>query len=254
VLSIRLIYETVVGSVDAARTNGSELVNLERETGSVRGLARALRFSTHADRLLGNYDSALAKVHEALDISERHHLVGESASAADIIAEIQLDREDLAAASIALTRAETLALRVGARYALSSLAFNAARYALLAGDPDRAARCIEPYSAHHRFDPIARQRMLYLSILARVNVARGNRQKLSELATPLRDALDLRRSTAPHDFHVASYALLIDALGDREGAIAYVNDFITRSRRDLTRPSRALQAIVGGPTQSSQAI
>jgi len=240
-LSVRLIYESVLGSLDRARECGAQLVALEREAGSVRGLARALRFSCQPHRMLGEFEAALAAVSEALELSERHHLVGEAASAADIILTIHLEREDLGAARPWIARSEALASRVGARYAHASLAINQAIYALLLGDPTSAMGCIEPHAKNHLTDPVIRQRMLYLSILARIFVARADSERLVELAPSLKFALDVRRSTAAHDFHVASYAHALEALGNRRGAVEYVKEFVGDGRRDRTRPSVELQ-------------
>jgi tetratricopeptide (TPR) repeat protein len=240
-LSVRLIYESVLGSLDRARECGAQLVALEREAGSVRGLARALRFSCQPHRMLGEFEAALSAVSEALELSERHHLVGEAASAADIILTIHLEREDLGAASSWIARSEMLASRVGARYARASHATNQALYALLIRDPVGAMRCVEPYAKNHLTDPIIRQRMLYLSILARVFVAQADRERLGELAPSLKSALDVRRSTGAHDFHVASYAHALEALGNRRGAVEYVKEFVGDGRRDRTRPSVELQ-------------
>jgi DNA-binding SARP family transcriptional activator/tetratricopeptide (TPR) repeat protein len=243
-LSIRLIYETILGSPEVARDCGAQLVGLERESGSVRGLVRALRYSSHAYRLLGDYRDALASVEEALELAEHHHLVGDAAAAADIVAAIHLDREDLRSAERAIVRLESLAAKVGAKYALASTAYTRGIYALLVGDPTQAARCIEPYSANHLLDPIVRQRMLYLSILARVEVESGNRERLIAIVPLLREALGLRRSTAPHDFHVVSYLMSLEALGRRDAAVAYASEFVSVARRDRTRPLGTLASFL----------
>ncbi len=244
-LSVRVIYETILGSPEAAREQGAQLVGLERETGSVRGLVRALRFSSHAHRLLGDYGSALASVEEALELAEHHRLVGDAAAAADIVAAIHLDREDLKSAEAAIVRLEALAAKVGARYALASTAYTRGIYALLVGDPTLAAQCIEPYSASHLLDPIVRQRMLYLSILARVEVENGNREQLiGARSGRCRTALELRRSTAPHDFHVVSYLMSLEALGRRDAAVAYATEFVSSARRDRTKPLGTLASFL----------
>lgn len=233
-LGIRLIYEAILGSVDRAAECGTRYVSCEREAGSVRGLTRALLFSCHPYRMLGDSDRAFAAVREALEIAERHNLVGEAASAADIALTIHLEREDAAAALPWIARARSLASRVGARYALASHATNEAIHALLVGEPEVAMRLIEPYVANHLADPIIRQRMLYLSILTRVFIARRDHERLRELVPPLKAALALRRSTGIHDFHVASCALALAELGDRGSAIAYVTTFVRGDKRDRT--------------------
>jgi len=245
-LSVRLIYEAVQGSLDRARDCGTRLVALEREAGSVRGLARALRFSCHPLRMLGEFAEALAAVSEALELAERHHLVGEAASAADILLSIHLEREDLEAARVWIERSAALAPRVGARYARVGLAINQAIYAIYLLDPEGAMRCVEPYANNHLSDPVVRQKMLYLSILARTYVARDDRTRLVELAPALRAALDLRGSTGPHDFHVASYARTLEALGNRGAAVDYVATFVSATRRDRTPPSAELQLFLRG--------
>jgi hypothetical protein len=191
--------------------------------------------------MLGEFEAALAAVSEALELAERHRLVGEAASAADIILTIHLEREDLGAASPWIARYETLASRVGARYARASLAIHQAIYALLLGDPAGAMGCIELHAKNHLTDPVIPQQMLYLSILARVFVARADSERLVELAPSLKFALDVRRSTGAHDFHVASYAHTLEALGNKRGAVEYVKEFVGDGRRDRTRPSVELQ-------------
>ena len=92
-VSVRLIYDSILGSVDRANEWGTQLVTLERDAGSVRGLARALRFSCYSDRMLGEFGRALASASEALELAERHKLVGEAASAADVFVSVHLHTE-----------------------------------------------------------------------------------------------------------------------------------------------------------------
>src|ERR1035437_8338704 len=214
-LSVRLIYESVRGSLDQARECGAQLVTLEREAGSVCGLARALRFSCYAHRMPGAVDVALAASNEALELAERHNLVGEAASAADVILSIHLEQKHLPAARSWIVRSEKLASRVGARYARVSLAINQATHALLLGDSADAMRFIEPHAKNHLQDPVIRQRMFCLSILARIFVARADLGCLADLTPSLKSALDLRRSTGAHDFQLASCAYALEALGNR---------------------------------------
>jgi DNA-binding SARP family transcriptional activator len=231
-LGVRLIYECILGSVDRAAEYGARYVACERAAGSVRALTRALLFSCHPHRMLGDRDRVLAAVREVLEISERHNLVGEAASAADIALTLHLERADAVGARPWIALAQALASKVGARYAMASHATNEAIYAILVGEPELAMRCIEPYMANHLADPIIRQRMLYLSILARVFVARHDHERLRELVPALEPALALRRSTGVHDFHVASYAQALAELGDRNSADAYVRKFVRFDKRD----------------------
>ncbi len=249
-LSVRLIYETIIGSLDDAHELGAQLVTLQRDAGSVRGLARALRFSCHPHRLLGNFDEATSAVKESLELAERHQLVGEAASSADVLLSIHLESGDLVAAGHWITRSEALARRIGARYALASIAISQAIYALHLSDVAEAMSLIEPYVETHLTDPAIRQRMLFLSILARVCVSTRDTTRLAQIAPLLESALDLRRTTGPHDFHVASYALALESLGDRRAASEYVAQFTREHRRDRTRPSVELQRFLLVPQSS----
>lgn len=240
VLAVQLVFHTVLGSLDSAFDRGAELVALERNAGSVRGLAQALRFSTHSLRMLGKFHSALTAAREALDLAERHNLVGEAASAADTILSIHLEREDIGAASAWIARSEALAPRVGAKYPSVSLAINRAMFSLLSAKPEAAMRYIEPYSHNRLTDPVIRQRMLVLSILVRIAALRGEPSTLRELTPALAEALALRRSTGAHDFHVASYAHGLTALGREQAARDYVAAFLSGGRRDRTEPSKEL--------------
>ncbi|MGH7653152.1 MAG: ATP-binding protein [Gemmatimonadaceae bacterium] len=243
-LSVRLIYEATQGRLDVASDCGAELIALERAAGSVRGLARALCFSCHSHRMLGEFDRALAAAGEALELAERHKLVGEASSAADIVLSVHLHTENLAAAGHWIARSHGLAQRVGARYAAAGLAFNQAIYHLMADDPVRATECIAPYAENHFTDPVVRQRMLTLSILARLSIASDDLSRLRDLAPLLDNSLRLRRSTGPHDFHVGSYARSLAALGGAAAAVEYVKSFVEFSRRDRTHPSAELQTFL----------
>ena len=243
-LGVSLIYESILGSLDRARDIGAEIIALERQHGSVRRLARALRFSCHALRMLGEFGSAITAATEALELAERHHLAGDAASAADIILTAHIDGSNLAAAKQWITRLEALAIKVGARYPVVSLTLSKAICALHAGDADGAMQCIAPLLGQHDADPILRQRMLYQSILARVYVARRDRVALATLAPSLKLALDERRSTDTMDFHVASYALLLESLGNRNDATAYVADYVSVGRRSRMRLTAELDAFL----------
>jgi hypothetical protein len=243
-LAVRLIYETISGSLERATECAMALVELERELGSVRGLARALRYSCLPSRMNGSSELALAAATEALELAEHHGLVGDAAAAADIIVSIHLERQDADAAAIWIPRCESVASRVGARYALASLAINRAIHAHLTGDAESAMRYAGPDISKHFLDPAIRQRMLYLSVHARVLVAHADRNGLLEIAPMLAAALQLRRSTGAHDFHVASYAFALRALGESRAARDYVADFVALGRRDRTNPSDELQRIL----------
>jgi DNA-binding SARP family transcriptional activator len=243
-LSVRLIYDTVLGSLTGANESAQQLVALERDTGSVRGLARALRFASYPLRLLGHFQSALASLTEALELAEHHHLVGDASSISDIILTIHVQREDLRAACSWVPRCAALASQVNAPYALASLAINRAIISLLMGEPETAISLIEPYIENGLSDPLVRQRLLYLSVLARVYAARRDRDHLVDLIASLEGALALRRSTGPHDFHVASYAQALIVLEKPAAARAYVKEFVARDRRDQTQPSSELRSFL----------
>jgi hypothetical protein len=114
----------------------------------------------------------------------------------------------------------------------------------MAEDPVRATECIAPYAENHFTDPVVRQRMLTLSILARLSIASNDLSRLRDLTPLLEHSLRLRRSTGPHDFHVGSYARSLAALGDAAAAVEYVKAFVGFSRRDRTHPSAELQRLL----------
>jgi hypothetical protein len=240
-LSVRLVFETVLGSLEKAVEFGTQVVAIEREAGSVRGLARALCWYCHAARMTPDYLGGIRSAQEALELAERHGLVGEAATAIDMIVTVHVEREDLDAARAWIARSEALASRVGAPFALASLAVNRAIVALMSRDHERAMTYIQPFATNLLGDPLIRQRMLYLSILARIYVARADHENLALIIPSLRDALALRRSTGAHDFHVASYAQALEVLEGERSAKNYVARFVTGERRDLTRPSAEIR-------------
>ncbi len=233
VLSVRLIHASTMASLEEAQVFGTQLISLEREAGSVRGLIRALRFASYPFRVLADYPSALGFLSEALEMAESHHLVGEAASAADLIQTIHIEREDICAAELWMERSAALAARVNARYARSSVAINRAILALLHGDHRSASSIIEPCIDKTLYEnPLVRQRMRYLAILARIHIAEGDRTRLDAVAEALGKALELRRSTGPHDFEVASYAFALTVIEGPTAAESYVRRFVSQSRRN----------------------
>jgi hypothetical protein len=168
---------------------------------------------------------------EALEVAERHNLVGEACSAADLILSIHIEREDLSSAGSWVARAETLAARVNARYARASIAINKSIMFLLDGDPSSAHRAIAPFAEGWDSDPLVRQRLLYLSILARVATARGDHRQIRELTPALKAALRMRQSSGAYDFHVVSYAQALSAVGETQAATDFVAQYVTKARR-----------------------
>lgn len=243
-LGARLIYETILGSLDEARERGLELILLERATGSVKGLARALRFASHSTRMLGHFAEALAMSVEALELAEKHSLAGDAASAADLILSGYLERSDVDAAALWLPRSIALASKVKVSYSPASLAINRAIFELMTGNHERAMRNVQPYEEKFKTDPVIRQRMLYLSIVSRVYVARSDWACLKSVARAFKETLDLRRSTGQHDFHVASYAHTLECLEGRRAAEEYVAHFLSEDRRDRTPPSAEIRKFI----------
>ena len=149
ILAIETIFHTEIGSLDAALVAAVSLISIEREMGSVRGLSRALRFAAHPLRCLGEFDGAIAMLREALELAEKLHLVEDACSAADMIAAIHVERNDVVAAECWLVRAEGFANRIGAQYARKSLQSLRAMLALASNEPERVESFLETDS----FDP-----------------------------------------------------------------------------------------------------
>jgi tetratricopeptide (TPR) repeat protein len=254
VLAVRIIHGTVLGSLDTARECALDLIGLERAAGSIRGLALALRFAPYPLRALGRFDEAIAAASEAFELADAHRLMGELVSAADAILTIHLEREDLASALTWIHRCEAITPQVATRYPQTGFAINQAIYWLLVGEPSKARSSIEQFSRGHRSDPLVRQRMLILSILTRIAVAQDDLRGLEDLLPRLKIALDLRRSTGAHDFHVGSYALALRRIGSEREASEYVEGFLSTGRRNRTPVSDDLLCFLrpgGADTQAT---
>lgn len=242
-LGVKTVFHTEVGSLLTARGVAEELVALERETGSVRGLSRALRFYCYPLRCLGDFEHALVIAREGLDLARRHQLIGDAAFAAEMVVTVHLEREDIDRAAASCAEAEHWAERVRANYPAAAQNINQAIIALARGDPATALARVNPDPQYHRRDPVVRQRLLHLSILSRARAARGESELLPSLLTSLREGLDQTWSTGRQDYLIASYSIALVAMGRTDDATSYVTDYVQHARRDRSPLSRELRGL-----------
>jgi len=240
VLTVETIYHTEVGSLDSAMIAAEERIAFEHETGSVRGLARALRHSSYPLRCLGEFDEAFARTKRALDLAEEHQLVGEAAHALDSLVTICLEREDPESARSWLPRAEAWAKRVGATGTQNSQTANKAIIALAAGDLETASSLIPDDVERYSRNPQVRQRIKLLSILARLFAGTRQLSRLETTLAPLRSALALTLTMGRQDYVVASYAVGAEATSGWEEASKYVQAYVSTARRDRSPVAQEL--------------
>jgi DNA-binding SARP family transcriptional activator/tetratricopeptide (TPR) repeat protein len=250
-LSVATIYHTELGSLDAAAESAEGLIAIERELGSVGGLALALRFAVNPFRYLGKSERALLLAHEALDVAERHHMFADAAYTSDVLFALFLERDDVLAARAWLDHAERLAKQSGAPYVRDSLNDGRAVLALDEGDLDGAEDLMGNDVARLARVPTVRPRLLKLSVLTRLFAARGRRDRLADTVKLVRQGLDLAGMTGRYDYIVASYAVGLSALGSGSEARSYVRDYVCAVRRERTKPGRELRAYLDAPPRES---
>lgn len=230
VLSVAAIFHTEVGSLDHALDCTQRLVSLHETMGPVRGLTRALRFAAYPLRCFGDFDGARILLERALELAETQQLVEDAGMAADMLATIHFERNDLPSAEQWIDRAELWAKRVDAPFPGRSLNLERARIALALGEPGRAAALIE--SPQPSLDPMVRQRLLHLSVLVRIFVQRKDCANLGQPLDDLRSGLELTLSSSRQDYFVESLALGLSAMDRRNEACGFVNNYLRYNRRD----------------------
>ena len=243
-LSVRMIYHTEAGDLDIALASAQSLIGVERERGSVRGLARALRFASYPLRCLGDYSTAMALLREALELAERHLLVGDAASASDSIVNLCLEQDDIPAAQRWVMRAKGWSSLVRARYARTSLSINDALIALATGNHEAVESLIDVDLDSHSRDPVIRQKMLNLSVLVRLFTQKGEISRLGIACEMLGDVLGRASTIGRLDYVVGSYAAGLVALGSSAAAVDFVRRYLSDRRRDRSTPSSYLARFV----------
>jgi DNA-binding SARP family transcriptional activator/tetratricopeptide (TPR) repeat protein len=241
-LGVATIYHTELGSLDAAAEFAERRIAIERELGSVSGLARALGFAVVPFRYLGEFERAMHLARESLDLLERHHIFGSTAYAADVLSGLFLERDDVPAAREWLDHAERLASRAGAPYMRDSLNIARAVFSLGDGDLHAAEALMGDDVAHYAQLPTVRERLLKLSVLTRLFASRIRRDGLEDAVRLVRQGLDLAGMTGRYDYIVASYAVGLSALGSASEARSYVRNYCCSIRRERSKPGRELQA------------
>ena len=230
ILAVETVFHTDLGSLARGAKNAEELVATERRTGSIRGLARALRYLTLPLRLAANFRDATEAATESFELAVRHRIAEDAAAAADSQASTQFDSGDLTGASTWLDRAEPWVRRVSARYARTSANITRAMIAIESGQAQEAELYLSTDIHSASADPIIRLRMFHLSILARIAVARQDHSMARACMTPLRDALTHARTFRRNQYFVASLAIATALTESPATGATVIDDFFDRSR------------------------
>jgi hypothetical protein len=170
-------------------------------------------------------------------------LIEDACTAADMLVTIHVERNDLPTARTWLERAELWAQQVGAQYSRNSLNAERAIMALTTGAPGDAAEFVQMDVDRVLRDPLVRQRVMNLAILARLLVALRRNDALERILEGLRDGLARIRNTPRHDYFVASVGLTLGALGRRREAIDYVRRYVAHSRTNRCDLSAEMAAM-----------
>ncbi len=242
-LMTKMVYHTEAGDLSIAVAAAEALIASERERGSVRGLARALRYSSYALRCLGEFDRALQALREALDLAEEHGLIGDAASASDSIVNLYLEQENIPAAKRWVVRARHWSAQVHAKFARTSPSINDAMIALATRHVVDVESLVDTDIAKHRRDPVLRQKLLNLSVLTRLFAGLGDIDRLITAVELLGENLGLAQTIGRIDFIVESYALGLTKLGKTKVAVDFVRNYLGGSRRDHSTPCARLAAL-----------
>ncbi|HVY66255.1 MAG TPA: AAA family ATPase [Gammaproteobacteria bacterium] len=228
---VDIIYETELGSLTAAVTLASELVEQRRRDGRPEELTRALRFACYPCRSAGDLDRALALSTEAHRIAAQHQLAEQAAHSADICATIELDRRHFETAEAWLDKSEAWAQRISLTYLRRSQGFLRAHLALSRSDHDAAAQLIEELAAGGPATT-AREALESMSLQCRIHAIAGRLDQLRESATRLGVALERSRCFFRQDPYVSAYVMALTVLGDRAAAGEYARRYRDEWRRD----------------------
>ncbi len=241
--TVELIFHTELGDLTVAKQAGEELVRLQRERGSLRGLAQALRFASYPLRVLGEYAEACRLVRESVELAEQHLLIGEAANSSDVLASISCEAGMLPAAATWHDRAVRWAERVGARYPRFGLHLLNAQLSLAGGPCCLAVEMLSEEPDTYSRDPIIRQRVYALAVLAASYRLAGNFAKLKLTLELIAPSLALSISSGRQDFFVTQYCLGLAATGEDADARLFAAKYLRSLRRDRSAPPSDLVAL-----------
>ena len=243
VLAVETVFHTDLGSVDAAIRASADLVETERTSGAIRGLIRALRYSTVPLRIVGDFQDAIAAGCESYELAVKHHLAEDAAGGADIVATMLFEYGELDAARTWLDRAEPWVRRVDGSYARTSLDIARSMIALELGNIDAAIACSPVDLQAIARNPIIRNRMFHLSIMARVCIAQNDHDRLRVCVGLLRNTLERARPFRRNAYFVASLAMATAKLESPAAAKDILAEFIEPAASSRFKPWRELQAL-----------
>lgn len=232
VLCVQTIFHTALGSLDQGLLHAEHLISLEQTIGSVGGLHRAFRFAAHTLVSLGKNERAVALLKASHELALEYKLPHEACSAADILATLHVERNDVPGAELWIKRAQRWAGQISADYARNSLNCVRAMVALASDRPEYAASIVDRNVDVVSKDPLVRKRVANLSILARISVGCKELDRLGDTVRELRHGLEQIIMTCRNDYFVGSLALGLKALGREEEACRYTRRYLTHTRRD----------------------
>jgi DNA-binding SARP family transcriptional activator len=191
-LSTSIIYNTSIGDLDVAIADSDAMISMERDRVSIAPLGRALRFASNPLRMVGDFSRAIELVTESLRLSEKYRLSEDAAFCCDILATMAMDMARVEEARSWTERTIDWARNVDTEYWRLSTRTLRARLALASEDPETAllelGSSIEKFSA----DPMFRQGLTCLSVVAAALRQQGRRDDLNRALDGMRVQFCLR--------------------------------------------------------------
>lgn len=245
-----LIFHTDLGNLKYAMELASNIVALERTSGTRQTLLTALRNATIPLRVLGRFVDARAHALEAYEVATNAGLTSDAAAASEILATIFFEWGELQEAESWLERSEPWVNRVVSSHARSQVNITSAMIALERGDPDIAisAASILPDTAVG--SAILRRRLHYYAIALRASIRLGDRAAAQRLLYPLADALKASVRFRRLDYIYASCVLGFAAVGESQLAADHLALLDGRgtapSPQHVWRETKDLRRLVSG--------
>jgi DNA-binding SARP family transcriptional activator/predicted ATPase len=232
VLISSTVYNSSMGSLDAAIQDSAELVRLQRQQASISALTWALRISATPLRIAGEIPLAIERISESLRIAEKYNLSEDAATCCDSLATISLESGLYSEARAAIERAEEWSRNVDTKYWRLSARSLRAALAVGEGDAGTALRelgeSVEPYAN----DPLVRQGLQCLTVLADAFRIEDRRAALEETLGAMAVMMPRMLTKGRTDRIVYSYVAGLQKLQKSSEASTFLQKYITRHRRD----------------------
>jgi len=241
-LRVRLIYNTECGDIAIALAAAADLVNAERDTGSVVGYCHALRNLAVPLRVIGSFDRAADASADAFAHAARHHLVNEAAAAADVVAWTYFEAGELARCEEWISAAAPWVRQIEAPHARASMDILRAMIDLEAQPPNLNQEFLARATHGAENEPIIRQRLYYVATLARFGAARGDLELCRLCADRLGDWLRKAHGFRRTDYFASGLAIALIAIGKADGARDALATFASPVPHHAAKQSRFVAA------------